>query len=63
MHWYLNPILHWRKILVDNPCLEQNVFDLAYFPEVDPLWSDSEFTFVLNPEVALFTSPIEQFPG
>lgn len=60
VHWYVNPVLYWLEILVDNPCLEQNVFDLAYFTEVDPLWSDSELTFVLNPEAALFTSPLAQ---
>ncbi len=60
VHWYMNPILFWLEILLDNPCLEQNVFDLAYFTEVDPLWGDSELTFILNPEVALFTSPLAQ---
>lgn len=56
VHWYTNPLLFWLEILTDNGCLEQGVFDLAYFTEVDPLWADSETTFILNPDVALFTS-------
>ncbi|MDI9335458.1 MAG: conjugal transfer pilus assembly protein TraU [Gammaproteobacteria bacterium] len=55
VHWYLNPILFWLEVLLDNSCLEQNGFDLAYFTEVDPLWADSELSFILNPEAALFT--------
>jgi conjugal transfer pilus assembly protein TraU len=60
VHWYINPLLFWLEVLVDNGCLEQNVFDLAYFTEVDPLWSDSELTFILNPDAALFTNLLAQ---
>jgi conjugal transfer pilus assembly protein TraU len=59
-HWYINPLLFWLEVLIDNGCLEQNVFDLGYFTEVDPLWSDSELTFILNPDASLFTSIIAQ---
>jgi len=60
VHWYVSPLLFWLEVLLDNSCLEQNVFDLAYFTEVDPLWSDSELTFILNPDAALFANPIAQ---
>lgn len=60
VHWYINPVLFWLEVLIDNNCLEQNVFDLAYFTEVDPLWADSELTFILNPDVSLFTSIVAQ---
>lgn len=56
VHWYINPIMFWLEVLIDNSCLEQGVFDLAYFTEVDPLWSDSQLTFIINPDVALFTN-------
>jgi conjugal transfer pilus assembly protein TraU len=60
VHWYVNPLMFWLEVLIDNGCLEQNVFDLAYLTEVDPLWNDSEMTFILNPDVSLFTSIVAQ---
>lgn len=60
VHWYTSPLLFWLEVLVDNSCLEQGTFDLAYFTELDPLWADSEATFLINPEVALFANPVTQ---
>jgi conjugal transfer pilus assembly protein TraU len=60
VHWYINPLLFWLEVLVDNNCLEQGVFDLGYFTEVDPMWADSELTFILNPDASLFTSILAQ---
>jgi len=59
-HWYTSPLLYWLEVLLDNFCLEKGVFDLAYFTEVDPLWADSELTFILNADVALFANPLAQ---
>jgi conjugal transfer pilus assembly protein TraU len=56
VHWYMNPLLFWLEVLIDNNCLEQSVFDLAYITELDPLWNDSETTFIINPDAALFSS-------
>jgi len=56
VHWYMNPILFWLEVLMDNGCLEQSVFDLAYMTELDPLWADSELSFILNPDVSLFAN-------
>ncbi len=56
VHWYINPLLFWLEILLDNSCLEQSVFDLAYITELDPLWADSEVSFIISPDSALFTS-------
>lgn len=60
VHWYINPLLFWLEVLIDNDCLEQGVFDIGYFTEVDPMWADSELTFILNPDVSLFTSILAQ---
>jgi conjugal transfer pilus assembly protein TraU len=60
VHWYLNPIWFYLETLMDNGCLEQNMFDVAYLTEVDPLWSDDELTLILNPDVYLFANPIAQ---
>lgn len=60
VHWYLNPLIFWLELLLDANCLEQGVFDLAYFTEVDPLWSDSETSFIINADVALFSNPVAQ---
>lgn len=60
VHWYTNPLLFWLEVLMDNGCLEKGVFDVAYVTELDPLWADSETTFIINPDVALFANPIAQ---
>jgi conjugal transfer pilus assembly protein TraU len=60
VHWYMNPLLYWLEVLLDDACLERGDFDLAYITEVDPLWNDSELAFILNPDVALFANPAAQ---
>lgn len=57
-HWYTNPIWFWMEVLTDHPCIESGYFDLGYFTEVDPLWSDSKKTFLINPDAALFTNMV-----
>jgi len=53
-HWYVDPIFVLLQVIVDSPCLEQNVFDVAYMTELDPLWNDDELTSILNPDSFLF---------
>lgn len=60
VHWYMNPLLYWLEVLMDDACLEKGVFDLAYLTELDPLWSDSTMTFVINPDVSLFSNYVAQ---
>lgn len=60
MHYYTSPLIYWLEVILDNPCLEQGVFDLAYMTELDPLWADSELTFILNPDAVLFANPLAQ---
>lgn len=58
VHWYRNPLLFWLEVLLDSPCLERGVFDIVNFSEIDPLWGDSVTTFIINPDVALFSNPV-----
>ena len=60
MHWYTNPLMFWLEVLMDHNCLERGVFDLAYMTELDPLWADSEISFILNPDVVLWGNPVAQ---
>jgi conjugal transfer pilus assembly protein TraU len=60
VHWYLNPLLAWLQVLLDDVCLEPGDFDLAYITELDPLWDDSELAFILHPDVTLFANPVAQ---
>lgn len=53
-HWYVDPILPLLGAVLDSPCLEQAVFDVAYLTEFDPLWNDDEMTSILNPDSFLF---------
>jgi conjugal transfer pilus assembly protein TraU len=55
-HWYVNPVLYWLEVVLDNPCLEKKPFDLAYLTELDPSWPDSELTLILNPDASLFAN-------
>ena len=57
VHWYHTPWLYLLELLLDTRCLEQSPWDLAYLTELDPLWDDSASTFLLNPDVALFSNP------
>jgi conjugal transfer pilus assembly protein TraU len=59
-HWYTAPLLFWLEALLDDSCLERGVFDLAYFTEVDPLWQDSEMSFILNPDAGAFANIVAQ---
>lgn len=59
-HWYVDPILYWMEVILDNPCMESGWFDLAYLTEVDPTWNDDELTMLLNPETFLFGNPVAQ---
>jgi conjugal transfer pilus assembly protein TraU len=60
VHWYIDPLFYWLGVILDNPCMERNEFDLAYMTELDPSWQDDELTLLLNPEVILFANPIAQ---
>jgi len=53
-HWYIDPVMVLIGAVLDSPCLEQNVFDLVYMTEFDPLWNDDELTAILNPDSFLF---------
>ena len=59
-HWYTFPVLYLLEVLLESDCLEPGGFDIAYITEVDPLWNESELTFILNPDVALFANPAAQ---
>jgi conjugal transfer pilus assembly protein TraU len=59
-HWYINPIMYWLEVVLDDSCLEHGGFDIAYSTEFDPLWSDSQLSFVLAPDSALFANVIAQ---
>ena len=60
VHWYVDPIMYWLGVILDNPCMEKAEFDLAYMTELDPTWNDDELTMLLNPDVVLFSNPIAQ---
>ncbi len=60
VHWYINPILSWVGLAVDNSCVDQMGFDLAYLTELDPLWNDEEMAAILSPDIFLFANPVAQ---
>ena len=58
VHWYKYPLIYWLNIITSAGCQQGGDFDVAYLTELDPLWRDSEMSFVLNPEAALFANPV-----
>lgn len=56
VHWYQSPWIFVMEALLDNTCLEQAPWDLAYLSELDPLWDDTMTSFLLAPDAALFTA-------
>ena len=61
VHWYHTPWLYLLEVLFDTKCLEASPWDVAYMTELDPLWDDSMSSFLLNPDVTLFSK--EKVPG
>lgn len=59
-HWYVDPVMVVLGAVLDSPCLEQSVFDVAYMTEFDPLWNDDELTSILNPDSFLFGNLISR---
>jgi len=61
LHWFQYPIMNWLGMaFTSSACMIDESFDLAYLTELDPLWNDDTMTFILNPEAALFTTPVTQ---
>lgn len=55
-HWYIDPVIFVLQAILDNGCLENVGFDVAYLTELDPLWNDDELTRIMNPDVYLFAN-------
>jgi conjugal transfer pilus assembly protein TraU len=60
VHWYINPTMVLASIILDNACLDNQGFDIAYMSEIDPTWGDSELENLLEPDAFLFGNIIAQ---
>lgn len=60
VHWYNFPIFSLLKLFTDFICIEKGDFSLPYLSELDPLWYDDNLAMIMNPEAALFSSPLAQ---
>ncbi|CAO94962.1 conjugal transfer pilus assembly protein TraU [Erwinia tasmaniensis] len=60
VHWYKYPLIEWLNIIMSAGCLQGGDMDIAYMSEVDPMWSDSTLSLLINPEAALFGNLIAQ---
>lgn len=57
-HYYLNPMMYYLGLLLDDACIERKGFDLAYLTEADPSWVDDELNNIFNPDAFLYGNPI-----
>ena len=63
VHMYDYPVLSWFfQAFSDSVCYNtgSSGFDLLYITELDPMWDDDASSFILMPEVVLFSNPIAQ---
>lgn len=60
VHWYHYPLLAWLNILTDSACVDTADFDIAYFSELDPTWSDEALAALLAPESLVLATPAAQ---
>lgn len=60
VHWYINPIMYLLQIILDNACIENQQFDLAYLSEVDPTHLDDELEGLMSPDAFLFGGMVAQ---
>ena len=60
VHWYKYPALSWLNIITALACKQTGDMDIGYMTELDPMWSDSSLSALINPEAILFANPISQ---
>lgn len=60
VHVYHFPLLSLLGMLTGFSCLDQDEVDVPYLSELDPMWGDDQLAIILNPEAALFSSPLAQ---
>lgn len=60
VHWYHFPILKFLELFADLQCTEKTDLDIGYMSEFDPFWNNDQWSFIMNAESALFSSPIAQ---
>ncbi len=53
-HYYMNPVMYYMELLLDDACIERKGFDLAYLTEADPTWVDDELNNLFNPDAFLY---------
>lgn len=60
VHWYKYPALSWLNIITSLACKQTGDMDIGYMTELDPMWSDSSLSALINPEAILFANPVSQ---
>jgi len=60
-HFFLFPVFEIMDILQDMVnCEETGSFDIEFISEIDPLWNDDIYSFVIDPEGLLFANMAAQ---
>ncbi len=60
VHIYDYPVFDILSFLADFSCTGDSSFELSFFSELDPSWYDDTLSNIINPEVALFSTPLAQ---
>jgi conjugal transfer pilus assembly protein TraU len=56
VHMYINPVLYYLELIVDEQCVEVGSYDLSYMSEYDSEWHSDELTAIIEPEAPLFAN-------
>ena len=54
VYWYKYPLTYWLNIITSAGCLMGGgIWISGHLPEIDPTWTDSSPTTILNPEAVI----------
>ncbi len=60
VNYYINPLMYVLDVLLDNSCLEQKGFDMAYMSPIDPTHNDEELAGIMAPYAFPFGGALAQ---
>ena len=55
-HVYINPVLYYLELFIDEQCAESGSYDLEYMSEYDAAWHDDRETAQIEPEAPYFAN-------
>ena len=61
VHWLIFPADMILSQVLSTTCMQNESMDILMVSEIDPLWTDDQFSAMIQPEAVLFANPLAQF--